>query len=548
MVVPANQEALANYKKWQNVEKAQQSMGIDDYLPSSNLSPHKQKSASTKVKKTWDSKPNDGNGRVDDWLGSPPNKAKRSWKVKEIKSPEQMAREAAEDDDDDDDETAKPGGTVVVEAIPNLEESDSESEQQIEVESVSSSVAVSSVMVVPPSSDGATAAAPKSVVSVKSSGKSVRSTNTTKSVKSPKSSKSVLVQESAVAPKSVVSVKSVKNTETPKSSVVLAPTDNLVNQVVVVVDDDDDDDDDENENEDFEDDDNTEYHDHMKNKIGNFLDGNKYNSPGDASVMTEPSVQQRRRPADVPDTLADNCLDHVILACSNLKAGVEQFEQMTGLNKPSPMCTLRGVGTKSVRYHMGNRTFLEIMGPDDKQGSEPQSIGRGLLDIPNGTLVPYHYALRNKPDQIDIPESLGWERDNIIMVHAATEDFDDNGDIGKWDFVLLYGHGLGGVVPSFVNWRENKYHPTARLDLQQGAKIQSVQVQAPAGHYVHELMRPAQGITMSEGSTPTLSFSIATPKGEVVRFSTSNPEGIQMPGFGDDNHLLPYDSRSSSNY
>lgn len=515
MVVPANQEALANYKKWQNVDKAQQ-MGIDDYLPSSNLSPHK--SNKTKVKKTWNSKPTDGNGRVDEWIGSP-TKAKRSWKVKEVKSPEQMAREAAEvsDDDDEAQESSTPAPATVV--IPNLEESDSESEQvQIEVESV----AVSSVMT--PSS--LSVAAPKSVVSVKS----VKSAKSVKSVKSVKST-------STKKPKSVARAPPVLVEQADEESVVSIPTttqDNLVDQVVVVMDNDDDDD---NDNEDF-DDDGTEYHDHMKNKIGNFLDGNKYNSPGDASIMTEPSVQQRR-PLDVPDILADNCLDHVILACCNLKAGVEQFKQMTGgLLKPSLMCTLRGVGTKSVRYHMGNKTFLEIIGPDDKQGSDPQSIGRGLLDIPDGTLVPYHYAVRNKPDQIDIPESLGWERDNLVMIHAAPDDFDeDNGDVGMWDFVLLYGHGLGGVLPSFVNWRENKHHPTARLDPPQGgAKIQSVKVQAPAGNYVHDLMRPVQGVTMSKGSTPTLTISIVTPKGEVVSFSTSNPQGIQMPGFGDDNH------------
>jgi hypothetical protein len=41
---------------------------------------------------------------------------------------------------------------------------------------------------------------------------------------------------------------------------------------------------------------------------------------------------------------------------------------------------------------------------------------------------------------------------------------------------------------------------------------------------------------MREGSTPKLTVSIVTPDGEVVSFSTSNPQGILMPGCGDDNH------------
>jgi hypothetical protein len=92
---------------------------------------------------------------------------------------------------------------------------------------------------------------------------------------------------------------------------------------------------------------------------------------------------------------------------------------------------------------------------------------------------------------------------------------------------------LGGIVPSFVNWREIRHHPTARLD-KTGAKLVSVRVQAPSGNYAHDLLGGVKGITMCQGQ-PELSFSIDTPKG-VVNFSGSKPMGIVMPGFGDDNH------------
>jgi hypothetical protein len=59
MVVPANPEALAKYKKWQNIEKGQREMDTNDYHPSSNLSPHVSKNSTTKVKKTWNSNPSD---------------------------------------------------------------------------------------------------------------------------------------------------------------------------------------------------------------------------------------------------------------------------------------------------------------------------------------------------------------------------------------------------------------------------------------------------------------------------------------------------------
>jgi hypothetical protein len=281
------------------------------------------------------------------------------------------------------------------------------------------------------------------------------------------------------------------------------------------------------------DDDSDNYHQNMKAKLASYLkDANLASDDDDegAEADDELEAKRERRSANVPEELADNQLDHVILACSNLLDGMKQFEQLTGL-KPTKIGFLRGVGTKSARVNLTNKTFIEIIGPDDKASSE--GIGSELLDLPDGKLIPYHYAVRNQPNNVKIPSYLAWERDSIIMTHADPEDFDDDGETHLWDLLLLYGHGLGGVIPAFVNWREKKFHPTARLE-QEGAKLNYVQVRAPEGSYAHDLLDGVEGITMAEGE-PTLTISIDTPKGEVT-FSSPRPEGIQMPGFGDDNH------------
>lgn len=270
------------------------------------------------------------------------------------------------------------------------------------------------------------------------------------------------------------------------------------------------------------------YDQEMQDKLSAFMaDSGMDNDADDADDDNDDDAAVE---LDVPDVLPDNCLDHVILACCNLKDGMEQFEDMTGI-APKKIGSLRGVGTKSARVALDNNTFVEIIGPDPNAHSD--GIAPKLLKIPKGELFAYHYVVRAKPDDVDIPENLGWDKDAVVMVHADADDYAESGEVHKWDLVFVYGHGIGGCVPEFVNWRENKYHPTSRLPKTRG-KIAYVQVQAPDGHYVHQLMQKVSDVNVYPGS-PELTFSLDTPKGS-VQFKGANPEGIVMPGFGDDNH------------
>ena len=101
--------------------------------------------------------------------------------------------------------------------------------------------------------------------------------------------------------------------------------------------------------------------------------------------------------------------------------------------------------------------------------------------------------------------------------------------------VHLYGHNIGGVAPSYVHWRENAGHPSSRLQ-DQNARLSSLDITAPSGHDVHKLVGLASGgIDISSGGGCSISCEIDTPKGS-VKFSSSNPKGIIMPGFGDEGH------------
>lgn len=220
--------------------------------------------------------------------------------------------------------------------------------------------------------------------------------------------------------------------------------------------------------------------------------------------------------------LQDNVLDHVVLAAPDLQEAMKEFENMTGI-KPSVVGSLRGLGTKSARVGLDNNAYIEIIAPDPKNSGP---IGAALAsELEEGTLVPYHYAIRSSEvaemkDEY-VPNELGWQPDHISMFGASPD-----GTPRKWEMLFMYGHQLGGCVPFYIDWGECD-HPTASIP-EVGA-LKTFVVRAPGGHKVHDLLSKISGITVQEGD-PLLEFSFGSPEGTIT-FSADNPNGIKFPGF-----------------
>jgi len=220
--------------------------------------------------------------------------------------------------------------------------------------------------------------------------------------------------------------------------------------------------------------------------------------------------------------LSDNVLDHIVLAAPDFQEALKEFENMTGI-KPSVVGSLRGLGTKSARVGLDNNSYIEIVAPDPKNSGP---IGAALASqLEEGTLVPYHYAIRSseveemKDDYV--PNELGWQPDHISMFGASAE-----GTPKKWEMLYMYGHKIGGCVPFYIDWGMCD-HPSATIP-EVGA-LKKFVVRAPAGHKVHDLLSSVDGIRVKEGD-PLLEFSFGSPEGTIT-FSADNPNGIKFPGF-----------------
>lgn len=220
--------------------------------------------------------------------------------------------------------------------------------------------------------------------------------------------------------------------------------------------------------------------------------------------------------------LQDDVLDHIVLAAPDFQEAIKEFENMTGI-KPSIVGSLRGLGTKSARVGLDNNAYIEIIAPDPKNSGP---IGAALAsELEEGTLVPYHYAIRSSEvehmkDEY-VPNELGWQPDHISMFGASPD-----GTPKKWEMLYMYGHKIGGAVPFYIDWGHCD-HPSASIP-EVGA-LKTLVVRAPSGHKVHDLLSKVNGIDVQEGD-PLLEFSFGSPEGTIT-FSADDPKGIRFPGF-----------------
>jgi hypothetical protein len=223
--------------------------------------------------------------------------------------------------------------------------------------------------------------------------------------------------------------------------------------------------------------------------------------------------------------LEDNSLDHIVLASPDFDEAMKEFESMTGIT-PSIVGSIRGLGIKTARVGLDNKTYIEILAPDPQK---PGPLGAQLSQLEEGSLVPYHFAVRSS-DLVEmkndtVPNELGWDPDHIVMRLPAPD-----GTMAKWEMLFMYGHFMGGCIPYYVDWGGCN-HPIATIP--QVGTMKSFVVRAPGGTKAHELLKNVKDVTMEDGE-PSLTFSFGSPEGTIT-FSSDNPKGIKFPGYEEAN-------------
>jgi Glyoxalase-like domain len=180
-----------------------------------------------------------------------------------------------------------------------------------------------------------------------------------------------------------------------------------------------------------------------------------------AALMLAVPVFVRASIGRVPKTL-----DHIILGCADLDAGIEFVFHHLGV-RAIPGGVHPGAGTKNALLSLGELRYLEIMAPDPLQSDAADP--RNLRTLKRPALVGWAEH-RNHLDEF------------AGALHAAGVDYvgpvpgsrqRPDGSILNWKTLSLK-QDEHGILPFFIEWGATTMHPS--LDSPKGCRLDSLQI------------------------------------------------------------------------
>jgi hypothetical protein len=204
-------------------------------------------------------------------------------------------------------------------------------------------------------------------------------------------------------------------------------------------------------------------------------------------------------------------LDHILLGCSDLEAGIAFVEEHTGVHAAYGGVH-PGRGTRNALLSLGERHYLEIIAPDPKQDSAPSYAVQQLATIKRLT-TPRLIGWAVHPSDI---ESLAKKlNDSGIATRGPWPGSRarPDGRVLSWK-LLNFANDRQGSLPFFIEWSADSVHPSE--DAPKGLRLEHFAVAGPdpAG-----LAKTFQflgiDVSIEPGDGPQLRALIAGPKGKL---------------------------------
>lgn len=200
-------------------------------------------------------------------------------------------------------------------------------------------------------------------------------------------------------------------------------------------------------------------------------------------------------------------IDHIVWACQDLSAGIDDIEAITGVRAQAGGKHSE-LGTHNALIHMGNRSYLEIVAPDPDQPGGPWS--RSLQKLPGPGVLHWVIArshLEQYATGLDGLVGGGNEVKHVSRQHPTL-------GLLEWELLMIPKHEFGCLVPFLIDWGDST-HPTEVLEHR--CTLNHVRITSPE---LADLMKVAAWLgidaSYSDGHEAKLEFLIDTPIGEVT--------------------------------
>jgi hypothetical protein len=204
---------------------------------------------------------------------------------------------------------------------------------------------------------------------------------------------------------------------------------------------------------------------------------------------------------DVPKSL-----DHIILGCSDLDAGVDYVYERTGI-RAAAGGVHPGAGTKNALLSLGTLRYLEIIAPDPSQPASTDP--RHVASLKNPALVGWalhRHDLKNFASvlQSDGVESVGPNPGSRVRPDGTTL---------SWASLALKNDD-DGVLPFFIDWRSMAAHPS--VDAPAGCRLSDLWITTPDPAALRALAAKLQlDVKIRQSNELRLAATIAGPKGSL---------------------------------
>jgi hypothetical protein len=202
-------------------------------------------------------------------------------------------------------------------------------------------------------------------------------------------------------------------------------------------------------------------------------------------------------------------LDHLVLACPDLAAGVREVETLLGV-RLVPGGSHPAWGTRNAVLPLGPSTYLEVIGPDPARstGTVPRLFGIDRLETPS--LVTW------AAKSTDLPGLAGRAQSHGIDLGAVEDGrrVRSDGTTLSWRLTDPFKPRAGGVLPFFIDWTAGD-HPSTVAQAEVGLVDLAARHPDP-DRVAADLRVLGLHLSVQFGPEPALIARLRTPVGVVL--------------------------------
>ena len=228
-------------------------------------------------------------------------------------------------------------------------------------------------------------------------------------------------------------------------------------------------------------------------------------------VAYRPAAQFGATLKDLPsavDPMRFAVLDHLVYAVPDLAAGVRDLEARLGARQ-TPGGSHPGLGTRNSLLRIGDRVYLEVVGPDPEQPAPPGGLWLTGSPVPLPALVTW--AARSA----DLDGLAAGPGGHLLGPVRSMSRIRPGGERIAWTLTMP-GKPLPrqGIIPFFIDWGDTP-HPCAELP-DQGVRLVRLSGRHPDPEVVRrELDRLGVGLGVAAGRAGLVAV-LETPTGDRV--------------------------------